>query len=83
VPASKALRDVVAPTLDELSRAMLDYISFVTDKVGELPPSPPKGAGEINFLLKRINEQVGFEQSSPAEGAKQFVDEANSIIDRG
>ncbi|MGO1075055.1 ABC transporter substrate-binding protein [Inquilinus sp. CA228] len=83
VPASKTLRDTVAPTLDELSRAMLDYISFVTDKVGELPPSPPKGAGEINFLLKRINEQVGFEQSSPAEGAKQFVDEANSIIDRG
>jgi multiple sugar transport system substrate-binding protein len=83
VPASKALRDVVAPTLDELSRAMLDYISFVTNKVGDLPPSPPKGAGEINFLLKRINEQVGFDQSTPAEGAKQFVDEANSIIDRG
>lgn len=83
VPASKALREAVAPTLDDLSRAMLDYVSFITDKVGDLPPSPPKGAGEINFLLKRVNEQVGFDQASPADGAKQFVDEANSILDRG
>ncbi|MFE0757079.1 ABC transporter substrate-binding protein [Inquilinus sp. NPDC058860] len=83
VPASKTLREAVAPTLDELSRAMLDYVSFITDKVGDLPPSPPKGAGEINFLLKRVNEQVGFDQASPADGAKQFVDEANSILDRG
>ncbi|HEY9343842.1 MAG TPA: ABC transporter ATP-binding protein, partial [Inquilinus sp.] len=65
------------------SRAMLDYVSFITDKVGDLPPSPPKGAGEINFLLKRVNEQVGFDQAAPADAAKQFVDEANSILDRG
>lgn len=83
VPASKALREVVAPTLDALNRAALDYISFVTDKVGDLPPSPPKGAGEVNFLLKRVNEQIGFGQVSAADGAQQFVDEANSILERG
>jgi pectin-derived oligosaccharide transport system substrate-binding protein len=83
VPASKALRDVVGPTLDAQNKIALDYIAFITDKVGPLPPSAPKGAGEISFLLKRVNEQVGFEQASPADGAKQFVDEANSILDRG
>jgi multiple sugar transport system substrate-binding protein len=83
VPASKALRDVVGPTLDAQNKIALDYISFITDKVGPLPPSAPKGAGEISFLLKRVNEQVGFEQASPADGAQQFVDEANSILDRG
>jgi multiple sugar transport system substrate-binding protein len=83
VPASKALRDVVGPTLDAQNKIALDYIAFITDKVGPLPPSAPKGAGEIAFLQKRVNELISFEQASVADGAKQFFDEANSILDRG
>lgn len=55
VPASARIRSILAPELDELGKAMVDYISFVSDKVGELPPPPPKGAGEIQFVLKRVN----------------------------
>ena len=83
VPPSDTVRKAVAPTLDELGQAMADYITLISDKVGPLPPPPPHGAGEIATLLRRINEQVGFGKQSPADGAKQFVTEANAILARG
>jgi multiple sugar transport system substrate-binding protein len=83
VPPSQTVRKAVQPTLDEQGNVMADYISFVSDKVGALPPPPPPGAGEIVLLLRRINEQIGFGRMSVAEGAKQFVGEANAILARG
>ena len=55
----------------------------MADKVGALPPPPPKGAGEIALLLTRVNEQVGFAKVTAPEGGKQFADEAKSILARG
>jgi multiple sugar transport system substrate-binding protein len=83
VPPSDAVRKAITPTLDELSQAMADYITLISDKVGPLPPPPPNGAGEIATLLRRVNEQVGFGRTSPAEGARQFVTESNAVLARG
>jgi multiple sugar transport system substrate-binding protein len=83
VPASAAMRKAVEPTLDELGQVMVQYVSFVTDKVGPLPAPPPAGAGEVQNLLRRINEQIGFGKSSVGEGASQFVTEAKAILARG
>lgn len=83
VPPSAAVRNSVAPTLDELGRAMADYITLISDKVGPLPPPPPRGAGEIQTVLRRVNEQVGFGRLTPADGAKQFVAEASAVLARG
>ena len=83
VPPSSAVRNVVTPTLDDLGRAMVDYISLVSDKVGPLPPPPPRGAGEIQSVLRRVNEQVGFGRLTPADGARQFVAEAAAVLARG
>ena len=83
VPASSAVRNVVTPTLDDLGRAMVEYISLISDKVGPLPPPPPRGAGEIQAVLRRVNEQVGFGRLTPADGAKQFVAEASAVLARG
>ncbi|HKF70255.1 MAG TPA: extracellular solute-binding protein [Stellaceae bacterium] len=83
VPASVAMRQAVEPTLDELGKAQTQYVSFIGDKVGALPPPPPAGAGEVQQLLRRVNEQVGFGKLSVADGAKQFVTEAKAILARG
>jgi multiple sugar transport system substrate-binding protein len=83
VPASAAVRETVTPMLDELGRAMADYITLISDKVGPLPPPPPRGAGEIATLLRRVNEQVGFGRLTPADGAKQFVAESSAVLARG
>jgi multiple sugar transport system substrate-binding protein len=83
VPASATVRKAVEPTLDELGNAMASYVAFVSDKVSPLPAPPPQGAGEIQSVLRRVNEQIGFARLSVADGAKQFIAEANAVLARG
>jgi multiple sugar transport system substrate-binding protein len=83
VPASAAVRKAVEPTLDELGNAMASYVAFVSDKVSALPVPPPQGAGEIQTVLRRVNEQIGFGRLSVADGAKQFIAEATAVLARG
>jgi multiple sugar transport system substrate-binding protein len=83
VPASASVRKAVEPTLDELGNAMASYVAFVSDKVSDLPVPPPQGAGEIQTVLRRVNEQIGFGRLSVADGAKQFIAEANAVLARG
>ena len=82
IPGSKQVRDAIAPSLDDLGRAMSDYVAEISDRVTPLPPPPPKGAGEVLALLLRSNEQVGFKKLSPADASKQFVKETADILSR-
>ncbi|WP_181705137.1 ABC transporter substrate-binding protein [Chthonobacter rhizosphaerae] len=82
VPASDAMRAQLASSLDETSKAMVDYIADIEDVVGALPPPPPKGAGEIAFALTRISQEVAFEAKTAEEGGEQLVVEATSILER-
>jgi multiple sugar transport system substrate-binding protein len=83
VPASVEVQKVVADSLDEMGRTVVEFIRMVSDRLGPLPPAPPKGGGEIQTLLRRIGEQVGFGRLTPAEGGKQYVSDAKSILARG
>jgi multiple sugar transport system substrate-binding protein len=83
VPASAASRGVLGPMLDELGQTMVSYISEVTGKVGPLPPPPPKGAGEIQSVLRRYNEQVAFGKLKVKDAARGLYDEVTGILDRG
>jgi multiple sugar transport system substrate-binding protein len=83
IPAAAPVRAAVAPSLDELGRAQADFITFISDKVGALPPPPPAGAGEVQMVLRRVNEEIGFGKLSVNDGAKQFVTEAKGILARG
>jgi multiple sugar transport system substrate-binding protein len=47
-----------------------------------LPPPPPKGAGEIENLLKRVADSVAFGKVSIKDGASQFHGESVSILAR-
>jgi multiple sugar transport system substrate-binding protein len=83
VPASSVVRKAVEPSLDELGNAMASYVAFVSDKVSPLPAPPPQGAGEIQTVLRRVNEQIGFGRLSVSDGAKQFMSESAAILARG
>ena len=82
VPESAAVREALANTLDELGKAQIEFIENLGDLAGPLPPPPPAGAGEIQFALKRINEEVGF-GTPPEAGAETLVSEATAILARG
>jgi multiple sugar transport system substrate-binding protein len=82
VPASPAMRDLAAASLDEVSKQMVDYVGKLDPYVGPLPPAPPKGAGEISFVLLRISQEVAF-GTTAEQGGEQFVTEAESILKRG
>jgi multiple sugar transport system substrate-binding protein len=82
VPESSAVRAELANTLDELGKAQIDFIDRLGDLAGPLPPPPPAGAGEIQFVLKRINEEVGF-GTPPEAGGEALVSEATAILARG
>ena len=83
VPASAKIRAALLPNLDSLGKEMVDYISLMTGKVGALPPPPPKGAGEIEALLRRVSEESAFGKGKRAAGSTKLVAEAEDSLSRG
>jgi multiple sugar transport system substrate-binding protein len=83
IPASAPVRDAIEPTLDDLGRRGSAYIAFISDKVRDLPPPPPRGAGEVLALMVRTNETIGFKKQSVSDASRQFMRDCDSIIARG
>lgn len=82
VPASESMRNQLSPKLNDVSKAMVEYIAEVTPGVGPLPPAPPPGAGEFAFVLKRTAEEVAFGRIKPEQGGERLVTEAQTVLKR-
>jgi len=82
VPASPAMQDALASSLDEVNLASLRFVAEATKVVSPIPAPPPRGATEVEAKLREISQQVAFGQLSPADGAKQYVDDGNAILGR-
>ncbi len=82
VPPSAGMRNAVLPTVDELGRAQIEYIALLQDKVGALPPPPPRGAGEIEQLLRRVYETISVGGARVTAAVDQFMAEAPRILER-
>lgn len=83
VPGSAAAQQALAPDLDDLGKAQLNFVAETTKVAVPIPPPPPKGAGEIEVLLRRIADSVAFGRVSVKEGATQFHQDAVAILARG
>ncbi len=83
IPCSAAIRDAVAPTLNESNQIALNFVATLGDLVGPLPPTPPAAAGEIDIsLLRTLSQEVAFGARSPQDAGDYFVTEAAAILDR-
>jgi multiple sugar transport system substrate-binding protein len=83
IPCSAAVRDVVAPTLDETNQIALNFVANLGDLLGPLPPPPPAAAGEIDIsLLRTLGQEVAFGARSPEDAGPYFVNEATAILER-
>jgi multiple sugar transport system substrate-binding protein len=83
VPCSAAARAVLLPEADALGKRQIEYMAQITRSAIPLPPPPPKGAGEIENLLRRVADSVAFGRASVRDGAAQFHNESVSILARG
>lgn len=82
IPAAPAMRALVLPDLNAEEKKTVEFISNLAPYAGKFPPALPKGAGEISTLLLRLSQETGFETSTPAQAADQFIREASSILQR-
>ncbi len=83
VPCSGAARALLLPEADDIGKQQIEFIGALSKMAVALPPPPPKGAGEIEGLLKRVADSVAFGMVSVKEGASQFHAESVSILARG
>ena len=82
VPGSVAAQTVLSPDLDDLGKAQVSYVADVTKVAVDIPPPPPKGAGEIEVLLRRVADSVAFGRTSVKDGATQFFQEVTGVLAR-
>lgn len=83
IPCSAAVREAVAPTLDEANQIALNFVANLGDLLGPLPPPPPAAAGEIDIsLLRTIGQEVSFGARSPEDAGAYFITEAEAILNR-
>lgn len=82
VPCSAAARALLTPEVDDLGRQQIEFVAMLGKIAVPLPPPPPKGAGEIENLLKRVADSVAFGKTSIKDGASQFHTEAVGILAR-
>lgn len=79
VPANEDMAEFIKPLLDEPNQKAIDF-AVALMKICEPATYPPKGASEIATAYKTASEKVSYGQESSETAAKQFMEEANSIL---
>lgn len=82
IPASSIVRDRLAPSFTDPEKVSVGYFNAIQGKVGDLPPPPPKGAGEVQDAFQRWATEVLLGRVSSGDAASSLIDEASSIIFR-
>ena len=83
VPISSAMREYVAPTLDEVGQEVVEFIDYASqpDKASTIMNPDPSASTEVEELMDQYSEQVRYgEITDLATTAQQFMDEANQIL---
>lgn len=82
IPANPEVREALAPSFTDAERISVEYFAAVQGLVGDLPPPPPAGAGEVNDAFARWATEVLLGNMSPLDAATAHFDEADSILSR-
>ena len=80
IPPNTEILAEVKPKLSSAQKVVAKYIEDIKPEVGETPIAPPPGGGTIQTVIFRHGIDVLFGKTSPADGAKQFVDELKSNL---
>jgi multiple sugar transport system substrate-binding protein len=82
VPGDQRAAEFLLDKVDANERKMIEYLDITAGNVSPLPPPPPKGAGEIETLLRRFYPELVFGRMDVKEGAAQFYKQAQAVLRR-
>ena len=80
VPISSAIREALKPKLSETEQAIFDLLDYSQTHSSPIDKPDPEGAGEVVTLLQELEEQVLYDQITPAQAAASFRSEATDIL---
>lgn len=80
VPASAAIREAIAPELDERGRAEVDYIAYQSTKDLQQLVIGPAGSTDVAGITTRVLSDVMFGNLTPAEAAESWMEQAEQAI---
>jgi multiple sugar transport system substrate-binding protein len=81
IPPSTAIRAALRSAAGATERQTYEYIDFLDDKVGPLPPPGPLGAGEVlGKVLSFAAQQVAFGKASLDESVTRFFADAAKAL---
>jgi multiple sugar transport system substrate-binding protein len=80
IPPNTEILAEVKSKLSPAQQEVAKYIVAIKPEVGSTPIAPPPGGGTIATVMFRHGTDVVFGRTSPAEGAKKFVDEMKSNL---
>ena len=81
VPCNTKMAEYITPMLDEPSTVAVDFVTRVTAMVTHGFNYAPKGANAIDTVFRECRELVSFDEMTPEEAGKSFVEQAQAIID--
>ncbi|WP_219503358.1 ABC transporter substrate-binding protein [Nonomuraea ceibae] len=79
LPTNTKVLDAVKTKLPETDQKTLAFIDEVRSELSPIQV-PPKGALEMEDILKRNSEEVMFGRATPDAAAQKFLTEANAAI---
>lgn len=84
VPISQKVSEAITSELDETNQKIVSYINeIVTPTCSTINPAAPNGANEVYDLLKTLEEQVLYGQTTAEDAAQQLFEEGNAFMEAG
>lgn len=80
VPISSAVRDALAPVIDESQQEIFRYIDSVSTFAHPIGHPEPPAHAELDGILKNIRYEIVSGAISPLEGAEKYRSEAERVF---
>ncbi|MCR5671007.1 MAG: extracellular solute-binding protein [Butyrivibrio sp.] len=80
VPASTAIAASIKSKISETDQKAMDYVTdVITPNCSPIDPPNPEGWSEFSDTLSKLQESVGYGETTPEEAAKQLSEKAAEL----
>ncbi|MCI8623494.1 MAG: carbohydrate ABC transporter substrate-binding protein [Provencibacterium sp.] len=80
VPISAAVREALAPDLEDTQKVMFDYIAQYAQYASEMDAPQPAAFAEISSLMDNYEQKIVFGEMSVEAAADEFMKKAGEAI---